>query len=86
LLRAAASAAVVVGGLRAPGLGVLVADGGMEVEGMLVGGVAGAGDGVDGVEVPVWACAIPAAPIRASVTKAVFIGFHPLLGPADWRA
>ena len=71
LLRAAASAAVVVDGLSALGLGVLVADGGIEVDGM----PPGAGEGVEGVIVPDWALAMPAAPINVMAIRAIFMGF-----------
>lgn len=86
LLRAAASAAVVVGGLSALGLGVLVADGGIEVDGAMLEGALGAGDGVVGVDVPDWAWAMPAAPINAMASMAVFMRFTLCCTLADGRA
>ena len=86
LLRAAASAAVVVDGLSAPGLGVLVADGGMEVDGVPGLDRPGPGDGVDGVDVPDWACAMPAAPINAIASRADFMRFTFCCRPAEWQA
>ena len=84
LLRAAASAAVVVDGFSALGLGVLVADGDMEVDGVPVEGMPGAGDGVVGVVVPDWAWAMPAAPINAIASRAVFMRFTFCCRLAGW--